>query len=246
MGRMRRSAPISIPVRLVLMLGSVVLSTSSLVGCQSMWERVRENERSLSIDAARTNAKRGNCAPALQDLDRAEAIMAIDQFALEAIQMRIRCYEKLGANELRAAHRRLLDDFYTEHPMAFPASDGSSSFRAQGALPQRIERAPSWFTIARPRYTPYAQRSKIVGRVVVTFGLAANGKTTDIRILEMPHPLLASWAIDAVAAAKPARGMKNKIPVIESDRAYLSTFNFEWRWADEPEETSSSSAPLPR
>lgn len=234
MGRMRRSALISISVRLSLILGCVVLSASSLVGCQSLWERVRENERSLSIDAARTNAKRGNCAAALQDLDRAEAIMAIDRFALEAIQMRIRCYEKLGANELRAAHRRLIDDFYTEQPMAFPASDGSSSFRARGALPQRIERAPSWFTIARPRYTPYAQRSKIVGRVVVAFHLREGGVPANLRVLEMPHPLLATWALEAVAQARPRRGMVNKVPIIDASRTFLATFNFEWRWAEEP------------
>lgn len=215
-------------------------------GCHSMWSRIRENERVFALENARTSAKRGQCVDAIKSLDRAEAVMAIDRFAIEAIQMRIRCYEKLGLVESMNAHQRLLDDYYREEPMAFPAHDGSSTFRARNASPQRFDRPPSWLAIKRPRYTPYAQRSKIVGRVVVTFGLAANGRTTDIRVLEMPHPLLASWAIDAVAAAKPARGMKGKVPVIESNRAYLSNFNFEWRWADEPETTTSGSAPLPR
>jgi TonB family protein len=215
-------------------------------GCHSMWSRVRENERIFALERARADAKRGNCVKALKSLDRAEAIMAIDRFAIEAIQMRIRCYEKLGVVEPMNAHQRLLDDYYREEPMAFPAHDGSSTFRVRDATPQHFDRPPAWLAITRPRYSTYARRSKIVGRVVVTFHLAANGKTTDIRVLEMPHPLLASWAIEAVAAAKPARGMKDKVPVIESDRAYVSTFNFEWRWADEPEPTSSSSAPLPR
>ena len=80
----------------------------------------------------------------------------------------------------------------------------------------------------------------------MTFDLAANGHTTQIRILEMPHPLLASWAIEAVAQAKPSRAIKDKVPVLESDRIFVATFNFEWRWADEPEVTYPSSAPLPR
>ena len=164
--------------------------------------------------------------------------MAIDRFAIEAIQLRIRCYEKLGLPELRAAHRRLLEDYYAEEPMAFPASDGSSVFRVQSGSPTRFDRAPSWLAITRPRYTPYAQRSKIIGRVVATFGLANNGKTTRIRILEMPHPLLASWAIEAIAQAKPKRGMKGQVPVIESSRDFVATFNFEWRWASEPADDS--------
>lgn len=126
--------------------------------------------------------------------------------------------------------------------MAFPAEDGSSVFRAGTSAPAHFDRPPTWLQIARPNYTPYAQRSKIVGRVVVAFSLGENGRTTAIRVLEMPHPLLATWAIEAVAGAKPRRGMKNKIPVVESSRVFVTTFNFEWRWADEPADAQSSSA----
>lgn len=216
------------PSVLVAFVALLALSSS---GCGSMWDRVRENERGFALENARTEAKRGQCLEALDSLDRAESIMAIDRFALEATQIRIRCYEKLGLMEQQSAHRRLLDDFYSEEPMAFPAADGSSVFRVDENAPTRFDRAPSWLKIERPRYTPYAQRSKIVGRVVIAFSLAANGRTTRIRILEMPHPLLAAWAIEAIAEAKPKR--KGQIPVIESDRFYVTTFNFEWRWADE-------------
>lgn len=207
------------------------IGLSSAIGCGSMWERVRENERGFALENARKDAKRGKCAEALDGLDRAEAVMSIDRFAIEATQIRIRCYEKLGLSELQAAHRRLLDDFYAEEPMAFPAADGSSVFRVIDGAPVRFDRPPGWLLIERPRYTPYAQRSKIVGRVVIAFGLADNGQTTRIRVLEMPHPLLASWAIEAIAQAKPKR--KGQVPVIESERIYVTTFNFEWRWADE-------------
>ena len=224
----------------------VLLLVVPVFGCGSMWNRVRENERAFALENARTQAKRGKCADALVSLDRAEAVMAIDRFAIESLQIRIRCYEKLGHDEAMSAHRRLLEDFYTEEPMAFPAHDGSSVFRAHESAPIRFERPPSWLEIHRPRYTPYAQRSKIVGRVVVIFALAPSGRTTRIRVLEMPHPLLASWAIEAIVQAKPARAMKDKVPVLESERTFVATFNFEWRWADEPEVTYPSSAPLPR
>lgn len=203
-------------------------------GCHSMWDRVRENERTFALENARTNAKRGKCKEALEDLDRAEAIMTIDAFAIEALSMRIRCYEKLGQSELRAAHRRLLDEFYSEEPKAFPAADGSSVFRVRNEAPTRFEAPPSWLSIERPRYSPYAQRSKIVGRVVLAFELAPGGRTTAIRVLEMPHPLLATWAIEAVAQAKPRRGMKDSVPVVRSERTFVTNFSFEWRWADEP------------
>lgn len=215
---------------LVLILALVGLS---LISCRGMWNALRENERGFALENARNNAKRGKCAEALEDLDRAEAIMAIDRFAIEATQLRIRCHERLEQFVQQSAHRRLLDDYYKEEPMAFPAMDGSSVFRARENTPTRFEKPPSWLDIARPRYTPYAQRSKIVGRVVVQFSLGEGGKTKDIRILEMPHPLLANWAIEAVAHAKPKRGMSGKVPVIESERIFVTTFNFEWRWADE-------------
>ncbi len=224
---MRRSCPL---FRLVLATLALLVALT-LSGCGGMWDVVRENERGFALDNARNQSKRGKCLAALEALDRAEAIMSIDRFAIEATQIRIRCYEKLGLPELQAAHRRLLVDFYTEEPMAFPAADGSSVFRASADVPAQFDRPPSWLKIARPRYTAYAQRSKIIGRVVVKFGLAEGGKTNQIRILEMTHPLLASWAIEAVAQAKPKR--TGQVPVIESDRDYVTTFNFEWRWANE-------------
>lgn len=225
--RSRRVAPALLPVALAAIL--------ALSGCTSFWARVRENERAFAVEKARNQAKRGQCVEALDALDRAEAVMVIDRFAIEAIQTRIRCYEKLGQSELESAHRRLIDDYYREEPMAFPIRGGSSVFRVQDGVPTRFERPPSWLEIARPRYTPHAQRSKIVGRVVVEFGLGEKGKTERIRVLEMAHPLLASWAIEAVAQAKPKRGKKDEIPILETDLSYVTTFNFEWRWADDPE-----------
>lgn len=243
---MRRSRSIAVLARPALFAALALLLVLPVAGCRSMWSRVRENERAFALENARSQAKRGKCGEALESLDRAEAVMAIDRFAIESLQIRIRCYEKLERSEEMAAHRRLLEDFYSVEPMAFPAHDGSSVFRVREDAPTRFDRPPSWLQVQRPRYTPYAQRSKIVGRVVVAFGLAPNGRTTGIRILEMPHPLLATWAIEAVANAKPTSKMKGNAPLLETERRFVTTFNFEWRWADEPEIVTPSSAPLPR
>ena len=135
-----RSAARTAPVPSLLLAASfALLVVISSAGCRSMWDKVRENERTFALENARTNAKRGRCAAALGDLDRAEAIMAIDRFAIESLQIRLRCYDKLGLTELRAAHRRLLDDYYQDEPMAFPAADGSSVFRIKSGAPARFD-----------------------------------------------------------------------------------------------------------
>lgn len=215
---------------LQILQGILVLAlVISQAGCLSLWNRVRENERRLSIDSARTEAKRGQCGEALASLDRAQARIDLGPYARESTLARARCYEKLGLNTMAYAHRRMIDDFYTAEPMAFPLADGSSVFRV-AALPEGgFERPPSWLVFPEPRYSAYAQRSKIVGRVVVSFELSSNDVPRNIRVLEMPHPLLATWAAEAVsmgrAKKKPAGA--NLMP----GGRYVATFLFEWRWA---------------
>ena len=202
----------------------------TLTGCTSMWNRLRERERIFALETGRTQTGRGQCGPGLESIDRAQARLDLGLYARESTVARSRCYEKLGMDELAAAHRRLLTDFYTKEPMALPEADGSSIFRVETLLAERYERPPGWLEIPSPRYSPYAQRSKIVGRVVISFELASNKRAKKIRVLEMPHPLLATWAIEAIANAEPN---KRKVPsvVMPGDR-YVTTFVFEWRWAE--------------
>jgi hypothetical protein len=49
-----------------------------------------------------------------------------------------------------------------------------------------------------------------------------------IRVIEMPHPLLASWAIEAIAQA---RFRTNEKPLIVPGEHYVTLFEFEWHWA---------------
>jgi len=211
-------------------IGVLALLLLSISGCsRTWWERVRERERVYALEAARARTARGQCVEGLEALDRAEARIDIGSYAREAITARSRCYEKLSQHELAAAHRRLLTDFYTSEPMAFPKADGSSVFRIADLSADRYESPPSWLKIQSPRYSEYARRSKIVGRVVIAFRLAENGRPKAIRVLEMPHPLLATWAIDAIRQSRPISKMRVVVmPAVE----YIWTFKFPWRWAD--------------
>lgn len=223
----------------ILAVGLMLFLTWGSLGCQSMWETHRENERRYSLDAARTHTKRGQCTMALGELDRAQARIDLGPYSQESTLARVRCYEKLGMTELATAHRRLLADFYSEEPMAYPDPDGSSIFRARKIAKDHYTRPPDWLDISPPRYPESARRSKIIGRVVVTFELAGNDRPRGIRVLEMPHPLLASMAIEAIANAKPKK--KKNSPELMHGGRFVTTFVFEYRWAKEqPEEALDS------
>ena len=224
---------------LALRVALAAMLVLPVAGCTGLWDRVRENERELSVDIARTQAKRGQCSAALSSLDRAQARLDLGTYARESTIARARCYEKLGLEAMAYAHRRLVDDFYTDEPMALPEADGSSVFRVQKIPVGGFDRPPRWLAVPEPRYSPYAQRSKIVGRVVVSFEIASNDKPKKIRVLEMPHPLLATWAVEAISQAKPSK--KPEGANLMPGGRYVTTFLFEWRWAKEaPEEEFDS------
>ena len=214
-------------------LAVLILALLFLAGCTPMWQRVRENERMFALDAARSHAGRGQCAAAIQSLDRAQARMDLAAYSRESTEVRARCYERLGMTEVARAHRRLIDDFYAEDPMAYPAADGSSVFQVKIVPTGGFEDPPEWLKIPSPRYTPSARRSKLVGRVVVSFELTSNDRTRAIRVLEMPHPLLASWAIEAVANAEPKKEDSDGKQALMPGGRFATTFVFEWHWAKE-------------
>jgi hypothetical protein len=214
----------------ILVIALITLISQS--GCRKMWQQVREGERTSALESARDQARRGECEAALISLDRAQASLNIGVYARESTVTRARCYKELGRTELAAAHRRLLTDFYENEPMAIPEPDGSSVFRVANVTFDGFNRPPSGLRIPAPRYNAYARRSGIIGRVVLSFDLASDGRPRMIRVVEMPHPLLASWAIEAVAQAS---FRKNQKPLLAPGEHYLSLFDFEWHWAREKE-----------
>ena len=214
----------------ILVIALITLISQS--GCRKMWQQVREGERTSALESARDQARRGKCDAALVSLDRAQASLNIGIYARESTVIRGRCYGELGHTELAAAHRRLLTDFYENEPMAIPEPDGSSVFRVANVTFDGFNRPPSGLRIPAPRYNAYARRSGIIGRVVLSFDLASDGRPRMIRVVEMPHPLLASWAIEAIAQAN---FRKNQTPLLAPGEHYLSLFDFEWYWAREKE-----------
>ena len=111
--------------------------------------------------------------------------------------------------------------------MAYPGKDGPGVFRVADFPATEYESLPGWLEIEVPRYSQNAQRSKIVGRVIVAFSLTKNGQPTRIRVLEMPHPLLATWAIEAISRSGPSEKIGYAGAV---DARFGSSFNFEYRW----------------
>lgn len=218
------------PSKRIALIAILLLVAGTQISCGSMWQRVREGERVVAVESARDYARNGKCAPALFSLDRAQATLKLGTYARKSTTMRARCYEKLGLTELASAHLRLLADFYDQKPIAVEGRDGQPVLRIADATQSSHVPPPSSLKIPRPRYEPSAQRSGIVGRVVISFDLARDGRPTNIRVLEMPHILLATWAIEAIAESELRKTKKPMIPLGEH---YLTILNFEWRWAEE-------------
>jgi hypothetical protein len=219
----------SVRVALIAILTFVVVTP---IGCTSMWQAVRRREHAYSVESARAYARAGKCEPALKSLDRAQASLNIGPFARESTVIRARCYEKLGLEELASAHRRLLTDFFVKEPISALGPDESPVLRVADVDLDDHRPPPSSLKIAQPRYNSFAGRSGLVGRVVIAFDLSEDGKPTKIRVLEMPHTLLATWAIEALVES---RIRKKARPWIAPAEHYLTVLSFTWRWAKQTE-----------
>jgi len=206
----------------------LAFATVAQSGCSAMWQRVRERERLYAVQSARENALQAKCEPALNSLDRAQASLELGPFARESTLIRARCYEILGRPELARAHRRLLADFYEKEAIVGRDSDGTEVLRAADVVLEDYGPPPSSLKLKRPRYNSFARRSGLIGRVVVSFDLAGDGKPTRLRVLEMPHPLLATWAIEAVLESYLR---KDAVAPAVAPAHYLTILSFEWRWA---------------
>ena len=185
-------------------LVAAIVGTSLLVGCSPFWNGVRERERRFAEENALERAARGDCRGALPSLERSQATTALGPYAASSTWTRAQCLSRLGALEESKAHYRLLRDFYPAfRPERIAQELGEDTvpltremveLTTLGALPE--------LALAEPRYSASADRSQLGGAVLVRFWVREDGGTQDIRVLEMPHPLLASWAIEAVAGAK--------------------------------------------
>lgn len=216
-------------------VGLIVLGVAafSVLACAGISNRLRERERLYAVEKARTQTERGQCAEALASLDRAQARLDLGPYARESIRARMKCYAELGLDELAQGHRRLLEDFYSGESPPPSDADGSPVFRVRDVDPASLEAVPSTLRLEEPRISASASRSRLVGRVVVSFALGSDGQPTDLRVLEMPHPLLATWAMEAVAGSKLAKSADRSVLI--PGRRYVTTFAFESHWIEQPE-----------
>ncbi|MFP6654246.1 MAG: energy transducer TonB [Myxococcota bacterium] len=210
------------------MTGLLLLLLVAQPGCSALSRKLRENERIFALEAAQSRIQHGQCSSALKFLDRSQARLELGEYARASTLARIRCYQRMGLSRLANSHLRLLGDFYTTEPMAFPKADGSSVFRLTDLAPDDYQTHPSWLKIPQPHYSLNASRSRIIGRVIVAFQISNSTGPENIRVLEMPHPLLATWAIEAVAQGEIRSGFK---PDLTTGHHYIATFSFESRWA---------------
>jgi hypothetical protein len=222
-----------------LMIAILTIVAVTQSSCVSMWQRVRERERVFAVESARSYAQKGNCDAALRRVDRAQSRLNLGTYARESTLIRTGCYEKLGHEELAIAHRQLLTDFYENEPVSVLGPDRVPMLRVADAdlVLDHYSRPPSALKLSSPRYDTHAQRSGIVGRVVISFDLSKAGRPVKIRVLEMPHPLLATWAIEALVETRLKKSARRS--VLPGER-YVTTFQFEWRWAEKAESGQDS------
>ena len=208
---------------------------SGTVACTSMWESMRQSERASAAREFERLLEDGKCAEALPVLERAQADRALGAFAAKSTAQKAICLERVGRTEEALAHRRLLVDFFAD------------SAAAQRILPEERERLfalgawprvppPPAVEVPGPRYSRSAERSQIEGAVVVGYRLDRDARVSDIRVLESPHPLLASWAIEAVAQAEAESGLLEPVSAAAS-------FEFRRRWGSSAEQEAEEPGP---
>jgi hypothetical protein len=194
------------------------------LGCAPFWASVREQERGHAAKNAEMRIARGDCRGAIPSLERAQATRELGLYAAASTLSKAQCLERMGEREQSRAHYRLLRDFYSDFRAERVAHEFGEMDRS---LELALGEAPALgglqaLKLEKPRYSPYADRSQLGGPVLVRFWVAENGSIRDIRVLDMPHPLLASWAIEAVAKSKLA-----KDAVVNLPRAVVTRFVFQ-------------------
>ncbi|MAI80179.1 MAG: hypothetical protein CL917_14620 [Deltaproteobacteria bacterium] len=230
----------SIPPLLLLLLMAI-----SSLGCGSFWASVREGERSRAQSQANTYFKDGRCDRVLRKLDRSEAAQDIGRYGAVATYQRAVCLEKLGAKQSGWANYRMLLDFYPDDSVASLARDALPKEGASPSISQlRAEVAslpmPSQIKIPSPRYTDTAERSGMVGDIVVTFMITGDRRISDIRVVQMDHPLLASWAIEAVSNINVTPAAASlPLPMRSAARIVFSSFWHEDGRKDDREKSNS-------
>jgi len=167
-------------------------------GCAGGWSKMREWERGNAAAEARRAISVGECRSALPFIDRAQAAPDLGPFAVESIEWKASCLEKLSRPVESQALRRLLEDHYS----AGDRHAGAESLAAHASGTEE-PRSPSnlMVVVPKPRYSRSARQSALSGRVILELGIE-HTEVAAIRVVTSAHALLDSWAIEAAANAR--------------------------------------------
>lgn len=199
--RERFDRPLGPRASRVAQLFALLCVVAALVGCGRMWAGIRERDRKSAEKTSQRLAERGQCGRAIASAENAQAAKELGDFAAKSTWLKARCLDALAMHEQSLAHWRLLADFYSDSPWA---EELSPSLREAIAIrpASPIVAAPHDLKLPKARYSRSAERSHLIGVVLVEFTLDRTGASRQIRVLENPHPLLSSWAIEVVAQAE--------------------------------------------
>jgi len=203
-----------------------------VAGCGGMWGAIGESQRQSSVSLSRDFVERGSCLRALESLERAQTRRDLGAFAAESVWLRARCLDALGHVEQALAHWRVLHDHYGETRWAARIPEQVAP-RLGAPEHLRARPAPEAFEIPKPRYSAGAQRASIAGAVWVEYRLDEEGRPGEIRVIAPAHPLLVSYAVEAVEAGEWRESVGAATPL---PRRAATHFRFESLWMEESDE----------
>jgi len=217
--------------RCLIWLGLIVVFVGP-VGCSSMWDSIRESQRQSSIGLSRDFVKRGEWSRAFESIERAQTRRQLGAFAAESVYLKAVSLAAIDRDEEALAHWRLLHEQYGDTRWAERIPSEVRPLLGE-AERLRARAAPIAFEMPKPRYGKGAQRASIAGPVWVEYVLDEAGTAIELRVIQSAHPLLAGYALEAVASGRwrESAGTSVVLP-----RRALSLFRFESLWMDEAEE----------
>ncbi len=191
-----RAGPRWIPLAL-----AVIGAAATGLGCAGFWESIRRHEHAVSWNRAVDLAASDRCEAAIASIERAQNEKSLTRrFAAESTWLKANCLNALGRREEALAHYRFLRDFLGDSPHLDSLPE--AVLGEDPALAGPVELTSTTLDLPTARYSSAARKAGISGTVEIRYELDPHGAAVRIRVVREAHPLLASWAIEAVAAGR--------------------------------------------
>jgi hypothetical protein len=182
-------------------LFGLALLGSLNVSCAGFWQIIGRQQRAASWHHAIELARSGHCDEALLSIERAQNDKSLTRrFEAESTRLRADCLDQVGRRSEALAHYRFIRDFLPESPAAASLPPHIREETRERSL-AAIDGRPYEGKPLTPRYSRAARLAGIAGDLQVSYVVDSSGRAEEIRVVNESHPLLASWAIEAVANA---------------------------------------------